>query len=135
LGLFPRRAGANRTRPKGAKQVAIGSLAIILNNLVDIIEELRVRITIVEDVVAEKIIARIILLTATMRKDPRCNLHGLIFKHMLEMLLERYTVSSRRRCSYECEPKTLRRSSRLTDNDLIYQQFNAEGKCSCLPSS
>jgi hypothetical protein len=39
--------------------------------LVDVAGESRVRITIVEDVAAEKIIARIILLAATMRKDPR----------------------------------------------------------------
>jgi hypothetical protein len=39
--------------------------------LVDIAGELRVRITIVEDVAVGKIIARIILLVAIMRKDPR----------------------------------------------------------------
>jgi hypothetical protein len=39
--------------------------------LVDIAGESRVQITIVEDVAAGKIIARIILLAATMRKDPR----------------------------------------------------------------
>jgi anaerobic glycerol-3-phosphate dehydrogenase len=39
--------------------------------LVDVAGESRVRITIVEDVVAGKIIARIILLAATMRKDPK----------------------------------------------------------------
>jgi hypothetical protein len=39
--------------------------------LVNIAGELKVRITIVEDVASGKIIARIILLAATMRKDPR----------------------------------------------------------------
>jgi hypothetical protein len=39
--------------------------------MVDVAGELRARITIVEDVAAKKIITRIILLAATMRKDPR----------------------------------------------------------------
>jgi hypothetical protein len=39
--------------------------------LVDVAGESRVRITIVEDVAAGKIIVRIILLAVTMRKDPR----------------------------------------------------------------
>jgi hypothetical protein len=39
--------------------------------LLDVAGESRVRITIVEDVSDGKIIARIILLAATMRKDPR----------------------------------------------------------------
>jgi hypothetical protein len=39
--------------------------------LVDIAEESRVRITIVEDVEAGTNIARIILLAATKRKDPK----------------------------------------------------------------
>jgi hypothetical protein len=39
--------------------------------LVDAAGKSRVRIIIVEDVAAGKIIARIILLAATMRKDPR----------------------------------------------------------------
>jgi hypothetical protein len=39
--------------------------------MVDVAGESRVRITIVKDVAAGKIIARIILLVATMRKDPR----------------------------------------------------------------
>jgi hypothetical protein len=39
--------------------------------LVDVARESRVRITIVKVVAAKKIIARIILLAATMRKDPR----------------------------------------------------------------
>jgi hypothetical protein len=39
--------------------------------LVDVAGESRVRISIVEDVAAGKIIARIILLAATMRKDPK----------------------------------------------------------------
>jgi hypothetical protein len=39
--------------------------------LVDVAGESRVRITIIEDVTAEKIIERIILLAATMKKDPR----------------------------------------------------------------
>jgi hypothetical protein len=39
--------------------------------LVDVTKESRVQITIVEDVAAGKIIARIILLAATMRKDSR----------------------------------------------------------------
>jgi hypothetical protein len=39
--------------------------------LVDVAGESRVRITIVEDGAVEKIIARIILLAATMKKDPR----------------------------------------------------------------
>jgi hypothetical protein len=39
--------------------------------LVDVAGESRVRITIVEDIAAGKIIARIILLAKTMRKDPR----------------------------------------------------------------
>jgi hypothetical protein len=38
--------------------------------LVDVAGESTVRITIIEDVAAGKIIARIILLAATMRKDP-----------------------------------------------------------------
>jgi hypothetical protein len=39
--------------------------------LVNIAGESRVRITIVEDIAAGKIIARIILLATTVRKDPR----------------------------------------------------------------
>jgi hypothetical protein len=39
--------------------------------LVDVAGESRARITIVEDVAAGKIIVRIILLVATIRKDPR----------------------------------------------------------------
>jgi hypothetical protein len=39
--------------------------------MVDVAGESRIRITIIEDVAAGKIIARIILLAATMRKDPR----------------------------------------------------------------
>jgi hypothetical protein len=39
--------------------------------LVDVAGESRVRISIIEDVAAGKIIARIILLAATMRKYPR----------------------------------------------------------------
>jgi hypothetical protein len=39
--------------------------------LIDVAGESRVRITIVEDVAGRKIIARIILLAVTIRKDPR----------------------------------------------------------------
>jgi hypothetical protein len=39
--------------------------------MVDVIEEKRVRITIVEDVAAKTNIAKIILLAATKRKDPK----------------------------------------------------------------
>jgi hypothetical protein len=39
--------------------------------LIDVAGESRIQITIVEDVAAGKIIARIILLAVTIRKDPR----------------------------------------------------------------
>jgi GTPase len=65
--------------PKGAKQVAVSSLATKLNNLVDVVGDSRVRITIVEGIAAGKIIARIVLLVATNEKRSKITVYMVLF--------------------------------------------------------